>query len=47
MSFYSNLRDLIKELQEIESIIDFKPERAKDRLFKLIEDLRKEASKNE
>ncbi len=33
-------RDLVKELMEIEAIVDFKPERAKDRLMQVIKVLR-------
>ena len=36
------IRDLIKELREIESIVDFRPVRAKERLDQVIETLRRE-----
>ena len=42
MATYPTIRDVIKELMEIEGIIDFKPKAAKDRMMQLILDLRRE-----
>ncbi len=42
MPNFETPRDLVKELMEIEEIIDFKPVVAKDRLMKLILKLRED-----
>jgi len=39
------MQDLIKELREIESIVDFRPARAKERLDQVIAKLREENDK--
>ena len=36
------IQNLIKELREIEAIVDFKPIRAKERLDQVIDSLRKD-----
>ncbi|KKM27927.1 hypothetical protein LCGC14_1569840 [marine sediment metagenome] len=42
MATYPTIRDVIKEIMEIEMIVDFKPVAAKERLTNLVRDLRRE-----
>lgn len=41
------VQNLIKELREIEAIIDFRPARAKERLDQVIAMIRKEMKEND